>query len=53
MYRLQLRGGGEGGGGSGSVVNGGSEGRGGSVVNGVTCTDCSYEVAVREEVVVL
>ena len=34
-------------------LQGGGEGRGGSVVNGVTCTDCSYEVAVREEVVVV
>ena len=39
MYRLQLQGGGE--------------GRGGSVVSGVTCIDCSYKVAVREEVVVV
>ena len=41
MYGLQLQGGSEGRGGSGSVVN------------GVTCIDCSYKVAVREEVVVL
>ena len=37
----------------GNIVNNGGEGRGGSVVNGVTCMDCSYKVAVREEVVVV
>ena len=37
----------------GNIVNNGGEGRGGSVVKGVTCTDCSYEVAVKEEVVML
>ena len=41
MYGLQLQGGGEGRGGSVSVVK------------CVTCMDCSYKVAVREEVVVL